>query len=140
MLVWTGGALGGIYGTQIVKGEFNLLMSLFGVPFLLAALLFWAITLMAIAGRVEVRVQLDGRGEVFTGVGRWGRTKTFDLAAVDTINEETSLVRNRRNHQSLQRQIVLTGDRRLAFGRGLSDDRRHFLLQSLRALHPGTHD
>ena len=140
MLVWTGGALGGIYGTQILKGEFNLFLSLFGVPFLLAALLFWGITLMAIAGRVEVRVHPDGRGEVFTGVGRWGRTKPFDLAAVEAINEETSLIRNRRNHQGLQRQIVLTGRSRLAFGRGLSDDRRHFVLQSLRALHSGTRD
>src|SRR5687767_8011351 len=35
MCLWSGGSLGGIYGSQIVKGDFNLAMSLFGLPFLL---------------------------------------------------------------------------------------------------------
>lgn len=33
MLVWSGGSLGGIYGTQIANGHFNLFLSLFGIPF-----------------------------------------------------------------------------------------------------------
>ncbi|WP_322550204.1 hypothetical protein [Flavobacterium psychraquaticum] len=40
MLVWSGGSLGGIYGSQIKNGEFNLLISLFGIPFILGSLLF----------------------------------------------------------------------------------------------------
>ncbi|MBI2477147.1 MAG: hypothetical protein HYV60_00350, partial [Planctomycetia bacterium] len=40
MCVWSGFSLGGIYGTQIAKGEFNLGMSLFGIPFVLGTLLF----------------------------------------------------------------------------------------------------
>ncbi len=136
MLVWSGGSLGGIYGRQIMKGEFDLFLSLFGIPFLAGAVLFWGITLMAIAGRVEVKVGPDGRGEVFTGVGRFGRRRTFDLAEIDTITEETSIVRNRRNHSSHQRKIVLSGRTRLAFGGGLTDARRHFILQTLRSLQP----
>ena len=32
-LVWAGGSLGGIYGMQIKQGKFDLMMSLFGLPF-----------------------------------------------------------------------------------------------------------
>lgn len=135
MLVWTGGSLGGIYGTQIAKGEFDPFLSLFGLPFIAGSVIFWGITLMAIAGRVEVRVGPDGHGEVFTGVGRFGRRRAFDLAEVDTITEETSIVRHRRRHTGHQHSIVLAGRTRLAFGSGLSDARRYFILQTLRSLH-----
>lgn len=33
MFVWSGFSLGGIYGTQIMEGNFNLFTSLFGIPF-----------------------------------------------------------------------------------------------------------
>jgi hypothetical protein len=36
-LVWAGGSLGGIYGTQIAQGKFNWMMSLFGIPFLIGS-------------------------------------------------------------------------------------------------------
>ena len=35
LLVWSGFSLGGIYGSQFQKGEFDLAASLFGIPFVL---------------------------------------------------------------------------------------------------------
>src|SRR5215472_5110189 len=76
MSVWTAGSIGGIYGTQIASGEFSLGMSLFGLPFLIFGALFWGFALMAIAGRVRVRVRGD-EGEIFTGVGGIGIRRRF---------------------------------------------------------------
>src|SRR5205814_5386880 len=56
MCVWSGGSLGGIYGTQIVEGEFNPLLSLFGIPFVLGTLLFGSIAVMSVVGKVVVMV------------------------------------------------------------------------------------
>ena len=50
-LLWAGGSLGGIYGTQIYKGEFNLFQSLFGIPFLLGTLFFGSFAMMALCGK-----------------------------------------------------------------------------------------
>ena len=34
MCVWSGGSLGGVYGSQVLNGEFDLGISLFGIPFI----------------------------------------------------------------------------------------------------------
>ena len=36
--VWSGGSMFGIYGTQMIKGHFDMAKSLFGIPFLLGAI------------------------------------------------------------------------------------------------------
>ena len=41
MLIWSGGSLGGIYGTQIANQEFSLLQSLFGIPFIIGTINLW---------------------------------------------------------------------------------------------------
>ena len=45
MLIWSGGSLGGIYGTQIANQEFSLLQSLFGIPFIIGTFIFGFFTL-----------------------------------------------------------------------------------------------
>src|SRR4051812_10763885 len=50
MCVWSGLSLGGIYGSQIVSGKFNPVMSLFELPFLAGSLIFWAWTAMTVFG------------------------------------------------------------------------------------------
>ncbi len=59
MLVWSGGSLGGIYGSQVASGQFNLLLSLFGIPFLLGSIFLVSMVLMTICGHVEVRIRGD---------------------------------------------------------------------------------
>jgi hypothetical protein len=127
MCVWSGFSLGGIYGTQIVQGQFNLVMSLFGLPFLAGTLLFGSIALMAVCGKVTVTV-CGGEGTIFTGVGPLGWRQRFDARAVRRVYEE------RGSGEDSGSKIVLEGAKRVSFGCGLNDARRHFMCQVLRAV------
>jgi len=66
--VWAGGSMMGIYGQQIIDGEFNLMLSLFGIPFLIGSIVLVSITAMSMFGRLEVMVA-DDRLTTFYGVG-----------------------------------------------------------------------
>jgi hypothetical protein len=133
MCVWSGGALGGIYGTQIAAGEFNLGMSLFGIPFLLGSLLFWSFALMAVCGKVVVSVDRN-RGRVFTGVGRIGWTRQFDWASITSVTEINTNVRSPGGYGMV---IALSGASRLSLGSNLNEKRRYFVLQTLRKMLAG---
>ena len=127
MIFVSGGSLG-MYGSQIASGEFDLFMSLFGIPLLLISVIFWTFALMAVCGKV--RVTVDGnRGEVFTGLGSVGRRRRFAWSEVATVKE-----RPLDSHYpgSSGWAICLEGKRRIRFGTGLRKDRRYFLLLVLR--------
>lgn len=129
MCMWSSGSLGGIYGSQIAKGEFNLMASLFGIPFILGSILFWTFALMAICGKVEVSI---GRiSHVFVGVGRIGWTRTFDWSTVQSIREDRLNINYPGGHQNL---IVMDGKERLKFGSGLNEKRMFFVLSVLKLL------
>jgi hypothetical protein len=129
MCVWSGFSLGGIYGTQLIKGEFDLLPSLFGIPFVLGTLLFGSIAAMTVAGRQAIRV--DGNmGGVFTGVGPIGWTRVFDWQTVTRIDEEPF----RQSENPNAKLIVLVGKTKIKLGSMLSDERRHYMLRLLRRL------
>lgn len=129
MCVWSGGSLGGIYGSQIVKGEFDLTMSLFGIPFVLGSLIFWALALMAIWGKVEVTIGNDST--IFTGIGSIGWTRRFDWSSVRTIREDTTRVQYPGSQQAA---IVMEGKGRIKFGSALNEPRRYFVLNALKHL------
>ena len=63
MCVWSGGSLGGIYGSQIARGHFNFGMSLFGLPFLIGTLVFGSIAIMSVCGKISIRI--EGSSVVF---------------------------------------------------------------------------
>ncbi|MDR1316192.1 MAG: hypothetical protein LBK13_04885 [Spirochaetales bacterium] len=84
-LVWSGGSLLGIYGTQIYSGEFDPILSLFGLPFLAGSVFLWARTLMSFAGKAEVVIGRESY--VFRGIGRFGKRTDFDWAMVSRIYE-----------------------------------------------------
>ena len=131
MCVWSGGSLGLVYGTQIVEGEFNLALSLFGIPFLLGGIIFWAFTLIAVWGKVEVSVGYVS--SVFVGIGSTGWRRYFDWSSIRTIREERT---NIHFQGRIRRGIALEGQRkRLVFGTGLNDERRYFVLNALKYLH-----
>jgi hypothetical protein len=129
MIVWSGGSLGGIYGSQILKGQFNLGQSLFGIPFVLGSLLFWSVTLMAIAG--QVRLTVDGEGaEVFTGIGSLGRKRRFAWSSVRrAASARTSLHYPGGHPENLQ--LVLADGQEISFGSGLRSERRSFVERAL---------
>jgi hypothetical protein len=128
MCVWSGFSLFGIYGRQIISGEFNLTSSLFGIPFILGSVFFWAHALMTVCGKVEVSI---GRtSSVFVGIGYLGSTHSFDWSAIQTIREEQP--------DGDQGAIVLQGKEPLKFGTLLNQKRRHFVVTALKCLRAGT--
>ena len=131
--VWAGASIGGIYGTQIKNGSFNWMMSLFGLPFLVASIFLIAIALMAVCGKVEVR--LRGRhGTIFVGIGPLGWKRAVNLDEVETITEE-GLTSRHPGDQGVG--IVLQGRTRLRFATNLNETRRYFVLNALRAVKAG---
>lgn len=129
MCVWSGFSLGGIYGSQIAKGEFDLGSSLFGIPFLLGSILFWSFALMAVCGKVEVSI--GKLSSVFVGVGRLGWTRRFEWPDVHAIREDGTNVSYPGGHQAA---IVMEGKTRIKFGAGLNGKRRYFVLNALKYL------
>jgi hypothetical protein len=129
MCVWSGFSLGGIYGSQIAKGEFNLGMSLFGIPFVLGTLLFGSFAVMTVCGKVCVRVQ-GNNGVVFTGVGPIGWRRRFEWDGVTSFRV-TEHVGNR---GAASNQITIEGRKRLDFGSGIKVERLDFMIGALRRL------
>ena len=121
--VWIGGSLGGIYGSQVVKGQFDLSASLFGIPFLLGSILLGSLTLMTLFGKVVVTVSGDD-GSVFTGVGPIGWTRRFAFSAVHSAAEHLGYNRN----GGPSPVIRLAGAHPMSFGSMLTEPRRQFLL------------
>ena len=130
MLIWSGGSLGGIYGSQIRNGEFDLFLSLFGIPFLIGSIIFWSLALMAIWGKVELT--LDNRGgKVFTGIGKLGINKNFLWNDISKIEEKQT---NFRYPGSKGSRIILEGKKRISFGNGLKEDRLYYLLRATKSI------
>jgi hypothetical protein len=129
MLVWSGGSLGGIYGTQIMEGNFNPFTSLFGIPFLIGTIFLGSYALMTVFGKVEITLNTEG-GKIFTGIGVIGWTKRFIWSDISTIREEVSYS----SKGNATKSILLEGKTRLDFGSMLSEERRYYILKSLQQI------
>ena len=131
MIVWSGFSIGGIYGTQIIKGNFDMTSSLFGIPFLIGSLIFWSIALMAVWGKVELVLDKNG-GRIFTGLGKIGLTKSFVWIDITTIKE----IQSSYNYPgSTGGKIALEGKKRVSFGLGVKESRRYYLIKALQQIH-----
>ena len=136
-LIWSTGAIGGIYGSQILQREFDPGLSLFGLPFLLGVFLLCSKAVMSLVGKTEVRFTNKG-GTVFTGVQKIGFTDTFTWSEISEIEEHFQLLALRSLGGSA---LVMKGKRKIIFGRLLSKKRRNFLLKNLQlALVKGKRD
>jgi hypothetical protein len=128
MIIWTSGAIGGIYGTQLVSGKFSLLQTIFGIPFVIGAIVFGSFAIMTVAGKVEITLIHD-MGKIFIGVGNIGWTRKFDWREVRIIREEKNLF----NYPgSSSGGIILEGKTRIKFGSNLSEKRRYFIISALK--------
>jgi len=130
MLVWSGGSLGGIYGTQLLSGKFDLFSSLFGIPFLLGSVFFWSITLMAIWGKVELTLDNQG-GKVFTGIGNMGLVKRFLWSEISSIKDKNS---DFRYPGSQGGSIVIEGKKKISFGLSVAEERRYYLIRAIKSI------
>jgi len=128
--IWSGGSMVGIYGTQLMKGEFDLAQSLFGIPFLLGTIVLVSIILHTLFGKTVVTLS-RGRVQVFSGVFGIGRTKEIACGKGTKVSLETSSVSKNRVPQM---QIVLqSGNQTLKFGAlSLSKEVRRYVAAVLR--------
>jgi hypothetical protein len=126
LCVWSGFSLGGIYGSQFVQGRFDLFQSLFGIPFVLGTLLLGSVALLAVYGKVVVRVA-DSEGEVFTGIGPLGWRRFFDAQQITSVRIEPYV--SGRQHSM---RIVLDSPHKHRFASLLTEARRDFIANVLR--------
>lgn len=120
--VWAGGSLSGIYGSQLVSGEFNLVKSLFGLPFLIGSVVLITLCLMSLFGRTLVSVE-NGKALIFIGIGSIGWYRRFDWRLIDRVTEDTS---------GQYKHISLEGRKMLNLGWGLSAKKQYYIANFLR--------
>jgi hypothetical protein len=115
-LFWAGGSLGGIYGTQIAKGEFSLVMSLFGIPFLAGSVILIALTVMTVWGRCVVELA-GGRFSIRTGALGVYRTQSaaWDDVLSCRLTEASSRGRNSYT-TTYQVEVAVEGGKTLKLG------------------------
>lgn len=108
-LVWAGGSLGGIYGTQIAQGKFNGMMSLFGLPFLVGSVFLIGLTVMSVAGRTVVELA-GGNFSVRTGALGVHRTRSASWHHVRSCRLTEATRRGRNSyHASFQVEFKVDG-------------------------------
>ena len=129
MLVWSGGSLGGIYGTQLINGEFDLFQSLLGIPFIIGSIVFWSLALMSIWGKVELTLNNRG-GKIFTGIGSIGLVKQFLWKDITTLTEKKATLRYPGSQGG---SLIFEGQKRISFGNGLKQKRLYFLLRAIKS-------
>ena len=131
MCAWSGLSLGGIYGSQIIKGQFNPLVSLFGLPFLIGTIFLGSTAAMAVCGKVRVRVRLD-EAEVFAGVGAIGWRRRLAWPDISKITEGRSQINDSGRRST---GICLQGNGHVVkFATGVSEERRDFMMAVLRRM------
>ncbi|WP_394154364.1 hypothetical protein [Vibrio maritimus] len=121
-LVWAGGSLSGIYGTQLENGEFDPSLSLLGLPFLIGSIVLISITLMSLFGRTYVSNK-NGKALIFIGIGSVGWYRRFDWKNIDRVKDSES-----RQHKL----ISLEGNKRLNLGWGLSSEKLYYMSNFLK--------
>jgi len=96
-LVWAGGSLGGIYGMQIKQGKFDLMMSLFGLPFLVGSFFLIALTVMSVCGRTIVELA-GGKFSIRTGALGVYRTQSAPWSDVRSCRLTEATQRGRSSY------------------------------------------
>ena len=98
-----------------------------GVPFLLVALFLNFEALMAVFGKVVVRVEGDD-ATIFTGIGGIGRRRRFSWRDVKVIRMGEQAVSKGGARECIQ----ITAKTNYQFAADLSPSRRSFMLSELR--------
>ncbi len=127
---WSGLSMTGIYGAQIMKGELDWGMSLFGLPFLAGTCYLVPTALMKCCGKQELRVE-SGQGALFTGIGPIGWRRRFDWRSVARVR--AALSKWQQNNRSAP-IISLEGTKTVRFGSMINEERRDYMLNVLKSL------
>ena len=131
--VWAGGSMSGIYGSQILRRTFDLKLSLFGIPFLIGSIGLVVACLFMLFGR-RVLTLSAGHGRYFTGVGPFGRTRSFSYNRDTKVAEDESISYGRHG-QSMSNVIRLTNKASadtITICSGFSDDAQRYVAAVIR--------
>lgn len=110
---------------------FDLFTLLFMIPFVFVGLITASIALMALAGRVEVRIGPE-KGVAFTGLGPLGWRRRFDATRVNEVTIQTA---NSSTNGKPDRHIVIeSDDATVKVGSILSRARRRWMAGALTKL------
>lgn len=113
-VLWGGGSMTGIYGSQIMKGHFSLSQSLFGLPFLFGTIVLCFFTAFCLFGRWEIKIRRD-EGSVFVGVGPFGWRRPFTCGPGTQVSLQMSNVRV--NNQPQEAITIQQGEeKKVVFG------------------------
>lgn len=126
-LGWSGVAIKNMYWDQIQSGRFDLVMSLFGIPFLLVSMFMLWIALLFIFGKEEFTIDQKG-GKLFTGVGRVGLTRRFAWEEITQVKESFG-----KNNQGVL-GFALEGKKRVSVNFLMNDTQRDYLYRSLQSI------
>jgi hypothetical protein len=127
-LFWGGGSMGGIYGSQILKGKFDLHLSLFGIPFLIGTIVLFCIISYLLFGRWVITLN-EGAGTVFMGVGSLGWTPRFAYDRSTVVSFRPTNIRY--NNVPQKGIAVRTGEKELVFGTPIQDDAKQFIAAAI---------
>lgn len=127
--LWSGLSLWGIYGSQWTSGQFDPVMSLAGLPFVIGTLVLIGVILFLLFG--SWRIHLDrGIARFFVGIGLFGRRNEIPFDAGTKVELLDAYVKVRR----IPKQViaVTSGSRTVNFGAGLPHDVRLYFADVLR--------
>jgi hypothetical protein len=135
--VWSGGSLGFIFGTQLIRGEFDALMTLFGIPFLFGMIPLVPFAVMSLCGKVVLAVD-DDQASLFVGAGPIGRRRRFRWSQIVSVSDA---ILPGTEHENPAKVICLEGTKKpIHFGLVMSNERRAYLLRLLRRMLVNTAD
>lgn len=131
-MLWSGLSMGGIYGSQIANGKFDLGRSFFGIPFLLGSIGLVTMILFMLFGRVVISL-VGGELQVRIHVGPigWRRKLSVDQEATVRIKSANW----QRNNQPVEEIVVTNRDgKTLKFGAGFSAEGRLWMAEAVRRM------
>jgi hypothetical protein len=126
---WSGFSMAGIYGTQIAKGEFDLVSSLFGLPFLIGTIMLVSVILFLLFGRWRFGFN-RGMLEVATEIGPFGWTRRMVCDKSARVSIRPAKWQKNNVPQNLI-QVECQGNT-LKFGSPIPDESKNFIAEALR--------
>lgn len=128
-MFWSGISMGGIYGTQIAKGEFNPAISLFGIPFLIGTVVLVTTIVFGLFGRWRISFN-HGVMAVVAEVGPVGWTRRISYDQETRVCVKTS--GRSKNGQPQETIQVASGGNLLKFGSSIPDEPKRFIAEAVR--------
>jgi hypothetical protein len=127
-VLWSGGSMIGIYGTQIWNGKYDLGQSLFGIPFLFGTIILLTVILYMIFGKWIITLD-RGQGKVFVGVGSLGWTREFSYNRDSLVSLKMTSVQV--NNVSQKGISIRTDDKDFVFGALMKEEAKRFVAAAI---------